>query len=80
MNYELLNCPFCGDTPWFEGDGKNWVDDRRCVQMHLRCCITMSASIGWMRARDMTERSRTQEMQSALINRWNTRFVEEQNE
>jgi hypothetical protein len=70
----IKTCPFCGDTPWFEGDAADWQDDCRYVQLTLKCCVTMTAAIGWKRAREITVEARTTEMQSNLIDRWNARY------
>jgi Lar family restriction alleviation protein len=70
---ELLPCPFCGDTPVFEGDGENWQDERRYVQMKLVCCTSMSKAIGWNRARDMTPKAREAELRAKLTEQWNRR-------
>jgi hypothetical protein len=80
MTEEFLPCPFCGDTPWFEGDGNDWKDDRRYVEMFLTCCSSMSSAIGWSRAREMTAEARTKEMKETLTRRWNKRYVEEKEE
>jgi hypothetical protein len=73
-----MPCPFCGDTPWFEGDGSDWKDDRRYVQMYLSCCSSMSSVIAWSKAREMTAEERTKEMKESLTRRWNKRYVKEE--
>lgn len=67
-------CPFCGGTPFFEGDAAEWKDDSRYVELSLSCCATMTEQIGWRRARDMTVEQRKAELEATLIERWNTRI------
>lgn len=76
----LEGCPFCGETPCWEGDGANWKDEKRYVQMKLMCCVTMSCSISWMVAREMLVEDRTKEMKNSLTKRWNTRYIEDSDE
>lgn len=72
-----LPCPFCGDQPWFEGDGSDWKDDCRYVEMSLECCSRMTAAIGWRRARGMTAGERREELRAKLIAKWNVRHTKE---
>lgn len=71
---ELKPCPFCGDHPSVEYNG--WQDENRYVEMQLKCCVTMSDSIGWWKARDMQEAQRREELWKSLAEKWNTRYVE----
>jgi hypothetical protein len=80
MSDDLKPCPFCGNVPWFEGSGEDWKDNHRYIQMHLVCCISMSSAIGWQKARDMVPEARTKEMKDILTQKWNTRFVVEDDE
>ncbi len=73
MTDKICKCPFCGGDPWFEGDGDNWRDDRRYVQMKLVCCVTMSSAIGWSAARDMQSKDREEFLKKALVEKWNKR-------
>lgn len=74
---KILNCPFCGEKPWFEGDASEWKDESRYVELSLTCCSTMTETIGWMRARDMSISERTKELTQRLTERWNKRFDNE---
>jgi hypothetical protein len=69
----ILPCPFCGNEPWFEGDAADWEDDARYVQLELRCCTTMTETIGWQQARRMTVEARTIELKNKLASQWNRR-------
>lgn len=73
---EIEGCPWCGELPWFEGNGDNWQDDRRYVQMQLVCCARMSTGIGWDRAREMSPQEREDLMKKNLIAQWNSRYNE----
>ena len=72
---QLKPCPFCGEEPWFEGDGDNWQDDCRYVEMEVVCCVRMSAALRWNNARNKTIQEREQELKEELLQMWNTRFV-----
>jgi hypothetical protein len=71
MSNSLTPCPFCDNLPQFVYDG--WQDERRYVQMRLTCCAEMTASIGWNKARDMTEKDIKTELTEHLAKQWNTR-------
>lgn len=73
MTEDLIGCPFCGDIPYFTGDGDNWQDENRYVEMGLSCCISMTESIGWRKARDMTTKERQDQLSQRLLERWNER-------
>lgn len=74
---ELKPCPFCGGTPYFEGDTNEWQDGSRYVELSLTCCATMTESIGWRKARDMTIEERSAELRAKLTSNWNTRYDKE---
>lgn len=73
----LKECPFCGGEPWFKGSAADWKDDRRYVELSLICCVQMTETIGWMRARDMLVRERDKELRERLSLKWNTRYTKE---
>jgi hypothetical protein len=73
MTEELIGCPFCDSYPYFTGDGDNWRDDNRYVEMGLQCCVYMHDAIGWRQARDMTTKERADLLTQRLIERWNDR-------
>lgn len=74
---ELHPCPFCGNEP--ELTNWEWRDDRRYVASDIKCCCTMTVSIGWPKARDMTDREIREELYRKAIESWNTsrNFYEE---
>lgn len=71
---QLKPCPFCGCDPYLSGDGENWQDESRYVEMSLECCVEMRSGIGWREARDMTKENRNKRMVDELTKRWNQRF------
>jgi Restriction alleviation protein Lar len=71
----LLPCPFCGDEPVITGDTSHWMDDARYVQLSIVCCSTMTETIGWRRARDMTVTERDVELRARLTDSWNKRYL-----
>lgn len=69
----LLPCPFCGQSPQFEGDPGEWKDDSRYVELSIACCVTMTETIGWRRAREMSVKERDAVLRGQLTARWNAR-------
>lgn len=75
MNIDQLRpCPFCGCDPYLDGDGDNWQDESRYVEMSLECCVKMRVGIVWREARDMSPVAREGRMRDELIKSWNQRF------
>lgn len=78
-NEDLKDCPFCGCTPYFSGDVSDWQDDGRYIQLTIGCCVSMTESIIWRKARDMSPAAIDKELRERLTERWNTRFTDESN-
>lgn len=74
----MKTCPFCGNQPAFEGNAGVWQDDSRYVELSLVCCVRMTESLGWRKARQMTVEERTKVLKELLIARWDTREQEAQ--
>lgn len=77
MIASIKPCPFCLGDPHFNGDGDNWQDESRYVEMSLVCCVTMPQAIGWLRAREMTKKQREDELKKRLTDAWNHRASSE---
>ena len=85
MKYEdmikrIKTCPFCGYLPHFTGDGDNWKDDGRYVEMSITCCATMTKALGWrfVKENKMQVKDIEDYLEARLIEDWNKR--EEPNE
>lgn len=74
-NFTLLPCPFCGNVPFFSSVEAR--DDGRYMAMDLVCCVTMTASIGYGRFRNMTPAEIKDDLTHQLVEQWNRRHTEE---
>lgn len=77
---EFKLCPFCGSQPTLISHDFSFEDDHRYVSLQVKCCSKMEVSIGYGTYRHMQQKDIQQALKTKLLEKWNRRFVTEEEE